>query len=122
MIDEKDKDRQEFLRTKRSADRIDTAGEMRERRLKYIDLALCAKCRHVHAETTQYGTHRYWCTESERLRILSPSDPIIDCTGFWDVAHRPLRELMEIAIPIDVGRRRIGFDLDNEEYEDWEDA
>lgn len=96
---------------KASKDRIIMGQNIRERKLRYSQLGLCAKCHSLHAETTQYGQQRYWCANGERRRPLSPNDPIIDCTDYWDVAHQSLKDLMALAVPlyIDVNKNPIGF-------------
>lgn len=105
-----DAKRIDMLRLKAQADRIEDSSLLRERKAKYLELGLCAKCRHLHAETSRYGNKKYWCTDpGERIRRLSDNDPITDCTDFWDISHMTLKELVDMAIPIDIHKRPIGF-------------
>ena len=119
---ENDKNQQEAKRLDVKAVRdnmelIDIKDRTHSRKLKYDDLGMCAKCTFLHAETTQYGTKRHWCTELHRK--LSTNDPIVDCTTYCEDGQMSLTLMMGMATPIEAKRhRQAGFILD--EAEEWE--
>jgi hypothetical protein len=114
-MDEEDRRRMEDVKLcKMHKEKIDDAKERRDRKLKYDDLGLCAKCGFLHAETTRYGTRRHWCIELKRA--VSANDPIVDCTNFFDSGEMSLSMMMSMALPIDAKtHRKVGFIYDEED-------
>jgi hypothetical protein len=107
MIDD-DKTRKETAVLRQGIRLIEHSQDRRERASKYADLGLCGKCEWLHAETTKYGTRRHWCTDLRRG--VSIADPIVDCTNYVEAGKLPLSLLMQMAVPIEVERKRkIGF-------------
>lgn len=95
-------------------ERIDDGKNRMDRKTKYEDLGLCSKCAYLHAETTQYGTRRHWCTELRRL--ITTNDPIVDCTTYFESGGMSLTMMMTMALPIDPKtHRKIGFIYDEED-------
>jgi len=106
------------LQTCRNAMASITHGEIRmQRKHRYAELGVCATCEHMHGETTQYGTKRFWCSTMDfGKRTLSPTDPIVDCTDYFAAGQMSLSLMFSMAVPIEVKRsKKMGFLYTEEE-------
>ena len=72
-----------------------------------VEMGLCTTCEHLLFSKTQYGTVHSRCDKWEKL--LNGVDLIRECTGFSRKGEMSLWDMKQIAVLIDVEKRKIGI-------------
>jgi len=72
-----------------------------------IEMGLCSTCKDLRYTKTQYGTVYAQCERWDK--ILNGIDLVVECTAFKRQGEMSLYDMKEIAVLIDVEKRKIGI-------------
>ena len=70
------------------------------------DLGLCSDCSELQAVMSKFGSRLAACETFNRR--LNPTDPVVECTKYWQNDQPTVKDMVGIAYIIELGRK-IGF-------------